>query len=149
MREGSFDRLANSYQRSSITTEAEPYWPYPLPEAEMIARYGLRPLTPDERQLFPGLRLALQICKVQLTKPPAVLPLARAGWVVWMAETYPGHYLVRMPGGATLLAPHHKMSWTAVADDTPATTLAAAQAYERQRQWQAAVRSGLHQSLRL
>jgi hypothetical protein len=33
----------------------------------MIARYGLRRLTADERLLFPGLRPVLQIAKVQLT----------------------------------------------------------------------------------
>jgi hypothetical protein len=84
----------------------------------MIARYGLRRLAPDERSLFPGLRLVLQLSKVQLTKPPAVMPMTRAGWafgelsraVVWIAETCPGHTLVRLPGGATLLAPFNEMS---------------------------------------
>lgn len=107
----------------------------------MFDRYGLRRLTPDERLLFPGLRLVLQIAKVQLTKPPAVMPMARAGWVVWVAETYRGHYLVRFPGGATLLAPFNEMSWMApsagsgqaVADDVPASTLVDAKIAEHQR----------------
>jgi hypothetical protein len=68
----SFQRLVDTLQQPSESADSKPYWPYPLPEAEMIARYGLRCLTPDERSLFPGLRLVLQIAKVQLTKPPAV-----------------------------------------------------------------------------
>ncbi len=115
----------------------------------MIARYRLRRLTADEKHIFPGLRLVLQIYKAQLTKAPAVSPLARAGWVVWIAETYPGHYLVRFPDGATLLAPCHKMSWTAVPDDVPATTVAAAKGVEGQRQWQTAVLRNIHQQLHL
>jgi len=120
----------------------------------MIARYGLRCLTPDERLLFPGLRLVLQIAKVQLTKPPAVMPMARAGWVVWIAETYPGHYLVRFPGGATLLAPFNEMSCAAVADDVlsgvaPHTTLFDAKIAEHQRHWRTAVLRDIHQQLHL
>lgn len=149
-----FRYLVDSLKRPSPPSESKPYWPYPLSEAEMIIRYGLRRLTPDERLLFPGLRLVLQIAKVQLTKPPAVMPMARAGWVVWIAETYPGHYLVRLPGGATLLAPYHEMSWTAVADDvlsggTPHTTLSAAKNAEHQRHWRTAVLVNIHQHLHL
>ncbi len=92
----------------------------------MIARFGLWRLTDDEKQIFPGLCLVLQIYKAALPNPPTVTPFARVGWVVWVAETYPDHYLVRLPGGTTLLAPYHEMSWTAVADDVPATTLSAA-----------------------
>ena len=115
----------------------------------MIIRYGLRCLTPDERSLFPGLRLVLQIAKVQLTKPPAVMPMARAGWVVWIAETYPDHYLVRLPGGSALLAPYHEMSWTAVADDVPALNLVDAKIAEHQRHWRTAVLVNIHQHLHL
>jgi hypothetical protein len=144
-----FRHLVDSLKRPSPPSESKPYWPYPLPEAEMIARYGLRRLTPDERLLFPGLRLVLQISKVQLTKPPAVMPMARAGWVVWIAETYRGHYLVRFPGGATLLAPFNEMSWTAVADDVPASTLFDAKIAEHQRHWRTAVLVNIHQQLHL
>ena len=136
----------------------------------MIDRYGLRRLTPDERSLFPGLRLVLQIAKVQLTKSPAVMPMARAGWafgelsraVVWIAETYPGHYLVRFPGGATLLAPFNEMSWTApsagsgqaFADDVlsgviPHTTLVGAKIAERGRHWRTAVMHNIYQNLQI
>lgn len=115
----------------------------------MIAHYGLRRLTDDEKQIFPGLCLALQIYKAALTKPPAVTPFARVGWVVWVAETYPDHYLVRLPGGATLLTPYHEMSWTVVADDIPATTPSAAKNAEQQRYWQTAVLHDIHKQLRL
>lgn len=144
-----FCHLVDSLKRPSPPPESKPYWPYPLSEAEMIIRYGSRCLTPDERSLFPGLRLVLQIAKVQLTKPPAVMPMARAGWVVWIAETYPDHYLVRLPGGSALLAPYHEMSWTAVADDVPATTLSAAKNAEHQRHWRTAVLVNIHQHLHL
>ena len=115
----------------------------------MIACYGLRRLTNDEKQIFPGLCLVLQIYKAAFTRPPAVTPFVRTGWVVWVAETYPDHYLVRLPGGATLLAPYHEMSWTAVADDVPASTLADAKIAEHQRHWRTAVLRDIHQQLHL
>ena len=149
MSANTFRHLVDSLKRPLPLTESQPYWPYPLPEAEMIIRYGLRRLTPDELSLFPGLRLVLQISKVQLTKPPAVMPMTGAGWVVWIAETYPGHYLVRFPGGATLLAPFNEMSWTAVADDVPALNLVDAKIAEQQRHWRTAVLRDIHQQLHL
>jgi len=144
-----FHGLAYALKRPLPPPASKPSCPYPLPEAEMIARYGLRRLTPDEHSLFPGLRLVLQISKVQLTKPPAVMPMARAGWVVWIAETYPGSYLVRMPGRATLLVPFNEMSWTAVADDVPASTLVDVKIAERGRHWRTAVLRDIHQQLRV
>lgn len=144
-----FRWLIDSLKQPTRPTMSAPYWPYPLPEAEMMARYGLRPLTVTEQQHFPGLRLVLCIHKVRLTQPPAAVPLARAGWVVWTAETYPGCYLVRLPGGATLPVPYNKMKWTAVAADESATTLASAKAMEQQRRWQTAVLPSIRQSLRL
>jgi hypothetical protein len=148
-----FRRLVNDLQRPSTPVRSEPYWPYPLPAAEMIARYGLRCLTPEEKQLFPGLSLALDVFKARLTKPPAVVPQAKAGWVVWVAETYPGGYLVRLPGGAPLPVPYNEMSWMIVPHDatggTPVTTLAAAREAERQQQWQTAVLRSMRQTLQL
>ncbi|HRQ42630.1 MAG TPA: hypothetical protein PLD25_32355 [Chloroflexota bacterium] len=125
------------------------YWPYPLPAAEMIARYGLRYLTPEEKRVFPGLPLVLDVFKARLIKPPAAVPMARPDWVVWVAETYPGCYLVRLPGGAPLPAPYNEMSWTVVAHDVPATTLTTALEAERQRQWRTAVRRRIRQNLQL
>ena len=144
-----FRRLINDLQRPATPARSEPYWPYPLSAAEMVARYGLRCLTAEEKQVFPGLPLALNVFKAQITKPPAAVPLARAGWVVWLAETYPGCYLVRLPGGATLPVPYNEMSWTAVADDEPVTTLATAQAMAQHHHWQTAVLRRLRQSLQL
>jgi hypothetical protein len=148
----SFRRLVNSLVRSPETAETEPYWPYPLPEAEMIASYRLRRLTPAEQQFFPGLRLALNVHKVRLTEPPSVMPEARAGWIVWTAETYLGHYLIRMPGGSTLLAPFNQMAWTAVSEesgDILATTLADVKADKWRQQWRTAVRYIIRSHLRI
>ena len=96
---------------------------YPWPEDEMIVRYGLRRLTPEEQQVFAGLRLALDVFKVRFIKPPAAVPRARTGWIVWVAETYPGQHHIRLPGGATLLAPYHDITWERVPVETPATTI--------------------------
>ena len=115
----------------------------------MIIRYGLRPLTPAEQQYFPGLRLVLRIDKVRLTQPPAAVPQARDGWVVWLAETDPGCFLVRLPGGTTLPAPCNKMAWTAVSGDEPATTLPEAKAMEQQHRWRRAVLPGIRHCLKL
>ncbi|MFZ1397495.1 MAG: hypothetical protein WAS33_11380 [Candidatus Promineifilaceae bacterium] len=144
-----FQHLVDTLRQPSSPAVAKLHWPYPLPESEMSDRYGLRPLTPTEQQQFPGLRLVLRIDKVCLTQPPASAPKARAGWVVWLAETYPGCYLVRLPGGATLPVPYNEMSWTTVADDVPVTTLATAQAMAQHRHWQTAVLHRLRQTLQL
>ncbi len=144
-----FQRLVNTLRQPSLPASTKPHWPYPLPEAEMMARYGLRPLTVAEQQRFPGLRLVLRIHKVRITQPPTATPLARAGWVVWIAETYPDCYLMRLPGGASLPVPYNKMNWTTVAANEPATTLAAAEAMEQQRRWQTVVLFGIRQNLRL
>ncbi len=63
--------------------------------------YHLRPLTQTEQTVFPGLSLVQDMFKGRLTQPPTGIPRARSGWVVWIAETYPRHYLVRLPGGAS------------------------------------------------
>jgi hypothetical protein len=106
---------------------------YPWPEEEMIGRYGLRRLTTEEQDIFPSLHLALAVFKARLTKPPAAAPNVRAGWVVWIAETYPGAYLVRLPGGASMLAPYHNIVWELVADETLVTTLIDVRVEEKRR----------------
>jgi hypothetical protein len=106
---------------------------YPWPENEMIARYGLRRLTAAEQEVFPSLLLALDAFKARLTRPQATVPRVRAGWVVWVAETYPGSYLVRLPGGANLITPFHNITWERVPDTTPVTTIIEIQAEERRR----------------
>lgn len=132
-----FRLLANSLKRPSIPTNIELYWPYPLPKEEMIARYDLRRLAPEEQQVFPGLRLALAVFKTRLIKPPPAVPRVRAGWIVWVAETYSGQHHIRLPGGATLLAPYHDITWERVPVETPATTIEGIQAEERRLQAEA------------
>lgn len=129
--EKAFRRLLDNLREPASPMPTKPYWPYPLSEAEMIACYGLRRLTPQEQAAFPGIRLALRVFKVRLTQPPATLPGARTGWVVW-AETYLGHFLVCIPGGGTLPVPYNATKWTAVALDIPITTRADAQEQDRQ-----------------
>lgn len=150
--ESTFRNLVKTLQQVPKSAETEHYWPFPLPEAEMVASYGLRCLTSTEQRLFPSLRLALNVRKVRLTEPPSVMPAARAGWVVWTAETYHGHYLIRMPGGSTLLAPFNQMAWTAVSEesgDILATTLADVKADKWRQQWRTAVRHIIRSHLRI
>jgi hypothetical protein len=147
IKSNAFRTLIATLERPSLVPSIPTPSPYPFAEEEMIARYGLRYLTLNEQAVFPGLRLVLTVFKARLTKPPAILPRTRVGWVVWVAETYPANYLVRMPGGTILLAPYHQMTWTAVADDAPITTLATVKNEEQQQRWRMSVRRGIQQSL--
>jgi len=133
MLEDRFRPLIQDLQHPLKPATTNPPCPYPLPEAEMLLGYGLRPLTPTEQTLFPGLRLALHIDKVQLIKPQAGVPKARVGWIVWLAETYPGAYLMRLPGGATLPVPYNQMVWEKVPAETAVTTLEDVRAEEQRR----------------
>lgn len=143
---GSFTRLANDLKRPFVPPPQARKSQVPLPEAEMIARYGMRQLTAEERSIFPGLKLVIQAKKVRITHAPSVLPRAK-GWIVWIAETYPDWYLVRFPGGGSLIAPYNKMRWADVDQDTPATTLSSAKEAERQQCWQRAFRQNIGQQL--
>jgi len=109
-----------------------PWWPCPWPEAEMVDRYGMRRLTPEEQQVFPGIHLALWVFKARITHAPVGLPRMQPGWAVWVAETYPGNYLVKLPGGMPLLAPYHPITWEPVPDETPATDLEEVMTEEKQ-----------------
>jgi hypothetical protein len=63
--------------------------------------------------------------------------------VVWVAETYPGCYYVRLPGAASLLAPYHDITWERVPAETPATTVEDIRAEERRLKAEAKIwRSG-------
>lgn len=110
---------------------------YLWPIEPRMARYALRPLTTEERAVFPGISLACDVFIGRLLRPPSAIPRVRAGWVVWIAETYPGSHLVRLPGGASILAPYHSMSWERVADDTPVTTIEEVRMDEKRREWEA------------
>jgi hypothetical protein len=132
------DKLgAGSEQGRRDKAPQEPYWPYPWPEDEMVSRYGLRRLTETEAKAFPGIPLALRVFKARITRPPGVLPKAK-GWVVWLAETYPGCFLVNLPGAGTLIADYHDIRWTAVPDETPVTTAAMVRAEDERLRLEAA-----------
>ena len=142
-----FRSLAAALERPPPIANMPAPSPHPFADEEMIACYGLRYFTLIEQVAFPGVRLVLNVFKAYLTKPPAVMPRAKVGWIVWIAETYPHHYLVRLPGGAILLAPYHFMMWTAVAADTPITTLADVQNEAHHHRWRMHVRQGIQQNL--
>jgi hypothetical protein len=101
-----------------------------------MARYALRPLTTEERAVFPGISLACDVFKGRLLRPPSAIPGVRAGWVVWIAETYPDNYLVRLPGGANFLVPYLAATWERVSDETPVTTIEEVRMDEKRREWE-------------
>lgn len=111
--------------------------PSPWPIEAMITRYRLRSLTEAERVVFPGISLACDVFKGRLIRPPTAIPRVRSGWVVWIAETYPGCFLVRLPGGASFTAPYHHVSWERVPDKTPATTVEEIYMEDKRRQAEA------------
>lgn len=108
-----------------------------FPQTINRTTYHLRPLTQAEQVVFPGLSSVQDLFKGRLTQPPTGIPRVRSGWVVWIAETYPRHYLVRLPGGASILAPYHPMSWERVADETPVTTIEEVRMDEKRREREA------------
>jgi hypothetical protein len=60
--------------------------------------------------------------------------------VVWVAETYPGQYHIRLPGGATVRGLYHDITWERVPVETPATTVEDSRAEDRRleakaREW--------------
>jgi hypothetical protein len=61
------------------------------------------------------------------------VPKAKVGWIVWLAETCPGAYLVRLPGGAALPVPYNQMIWEKVPAETAVTTLEEVRAQEQRR----------------
>jgi hypothetical protein len=75
-----FQRLAATLTEPSPAPTAPAPSPYPWPDEEMIARYGLHQMTAEEQQIFPGLRLVLDVFKARLIKPPSAVPRVRAGW---------------------------------------------------------------------
>jgi hypothetical protein len=73
----------------------------------LIEAYSLRPLTSEEQGIFPGLHLALDVFKVRLTASIPILFGNQAGWVLWIAESYPGQHLLALPGGSRLHVEYH------------------------------------------
>jgi hypothetical protein len=118
----------------------------------MMARYGLRYPTPEEKKQFPTHRLVLDVFKAKVTKiakSPYINPGAGTGWIVWAVESYPGSHQFRMLNGDLLHEQYHEIEWKRVPDGTPVTTLASAKRVKAQQQWQRKVRGGIRQSLQL
>ena len=148
---GSFRRLVADLEKQSLSP-ALPASPYPWPDEEMIARYGLRYPTPEEKEQFPTHRLVLDVFKAKVTKiakSPYINPEAGTGWIVWAVESYPGSHQFRMLNGDLLHEQYNEIEWERVPDETPVTTPASAKRVKAQQQWQRQVRSGIRQSLRL
>lgn len=103
-------------------------------DPDLIEPYGLRPLSAKEQRIFPGLELALDVFKAHLAASIPILSGDQAGWVLWMAETYPGQNLLALPGGSRLHVEYHGIQWERVPADTPVTTLDHVRAGERRRQ---------------
>jgi hypothetical protein len=85
----------------------------------------------NDQNPFPGITNILQLFRARITKPPTTVPRARAGWIVWMAEVYPGLYLAQIPGAGSHYTEHSGMAWERVADDIPTTTIEDIQAEDR------------------
>ncbi|MCB0020457.1 MAG: hypothetical protein KDE09_21845 [Anaerolineales bacterium] len=85
----------------------------------------------NDQNPFPGITNILQLFKARITKPPATIPRARAGWIVWVAEVYPGLYLAQIPGAGSHYTDHCCMAWERVSDDIPTTTIEEIRAEDR------------------
>ena len=147
------DALKNlaSLEKSS-PSPALPTSPYPWPDEEMIARYDMRYLTPEERTIFPTHRLVLNVFKAKVTKiakSPYINPEAGNGWIVWTVESYPGSHQFRMLNGDLLHEQYHGIEWDHVSDETAVTTPDLEKRFKAQRQWQRNIRFSIQQNLQL
>ena len=126
--------------------------PYPWPDEEMMARYGMRYPTPEEQNLFPTHRLVLNVFKARIkriARSPYLNPEAGTGWIVWAVESYPGSHQFRMLNGDLLHEQYHGIEWERVSDETAVTTPASAKQLQAIRQSQRNVRNHIRQNLRL
>ena len=149
---GQFRRLITQLQSPAQAAQTSFPSPYPWPDEEMIARYGMRYPTPVERTIFPTHRLVLDVFKakiIKITKSPYINPGVGIGWVVWAVESYPGSHQFRMANGDLLHEQYHQIEWARVPDETSVTTLASVKRAKVQQQWQRQIRGGIRQSLRL
>ena len=149
---GQFRRLITQLQSPAQAAQTSFPSPYPWPDEEMIARYGMRYPTPVERNTFPTHRLVLDVFKakiIKITKSPYINPGVGIGWVVWAVESYPGSHQFRMPNGDLLHEQYHQIEWARVLDETPVTTPASVKRAKVQQLWQRQIRGGIRQSLRL
>ncbi len=146
-----FRGLITQLQSPVQEAQAWPPWPYPWPEEEMIARYGMRCPTPAERKTFPTHRLVINVVKARIRKigKSPYVNASGVGVIVWAVESYPGSHQFRMPNGDLLHEQYHQIEWERVSDGTSVTTLASAKRVQAQQQWQRKVRGGIRQNLRL
>lgn len=93
-----------------------------------------RLLTEAELPISHGLPVVLDIGKGRIQNSPGVWPRGK-GWIVWLIETYPGHYLARSPGDAPVPVQYNEIYWEPVPDDTPVTTVAELKTKEKERCW--------------
>lgn len=148
---GQFRRLLTQLQSPVQETQALPPSPYPWPDEEMIARYGMRYPTPEERTIFPTHRLVINVVKARLRKI-GKSPYVSTGGVdviVWAVESYPDSHQFRTPNGDLLHEQFHEIEWEQAPDDMPVTTLASMKRDRLRQQWRQRVRQGIRQSLPL
>jgi hypothetical protein len=125
---------------------------YPWSDAEMIARYGMRYATPEERRIFPQKRLVINVVKAKIVaigKSPYMDPGRGIGSIVWAVEWYPGIHQFRMLNRDMLQEEYNQIVWERVPEDTLVTTEASARRDRVQRQWQHKVCRSIQQNLRL
>ena len=124
---------------------------YPWPDEEMLARYGMRYTTLEERKIFPTHRLLINIVKARIRKigkSPYVSAVG-VGAIVWAVESYPGSHQFRMSSGDLLHEQFHEIEWEQAPDDMSITTLASMKRDRLRQQWQQKVRQGIRQTLQL
>lgn len=91
------------------------------------------PLKEAQLPVSDGLPVVLDIAKGRIRNSPGVWP-GGEGWIIWLVETYPGHYLARSPGQASAPVQYNDIHWEPVPDDTPVTTVAELKTKEKERQ---------------
>lgn len=148
---GQFRCLITQLQSPVQETRASPPSPYPWPDEEMIARYGMRYPTPAERNIFPTHRLVINVVKARIRKigKSPYVNAAGIGAIVWAVESYPGSHQFRIPNGDLLHEQLYEIEWEQAPDDMPVTTLASIERDRLRQQWRQKVQQGIRQSLPL
>ncbi len=147
---GSFRRLVANLENPSPFPSLP--WPYPCSDKEMIAGYGMRYATPEERNIFPSRRLVINVLKakiINIANSPYLGPEVGVGNIVWAVESYPDSHQFRMLNGNLLHEEYNEIEWERVPDETPITTRASAKRDRIYQRWRRTVRNGIRQSLRL
>lgn len=148
---GSFRRLRDGLKKTSSPPLLKTF-PYPCSDEEMIARYGMRYPTPEERAIFPSRRLVINVIKakiINIANSPYLNPEVGIGHIVWAVESYPNSHQFRMLNGGLLQEEYNEIEWERAPDETPVTTPASAKRLQAIRQWRRKVRKGIRQNLQL